>query len=119
MKRLADDIRALGFRPGLWTAPFGTGSTNFYLAHKEWFLHGSDGKPLSTWNGKFTIDPSHPEVINHLREIHRIASREWGYEYFKIDGMSGRGPGYCAHFFERPEIRARFKDPACPDPFER
>ncbi len=119
MKRLADDIRALGFRPGLWTAPFGTGSTNFYLAHKEWFLHGSDGKPLSTWNGKFTIDPSHPEVINHLREIHRIASREWGYEYFKIDGMSGRGPGYCAHFFERPEIRACFKDPACPDPFER
>jgi hypothetical protein len=58
-------------------------------------------------------------MINHLREIHRIASREWGYEYFKIDGMSGRGPGYCAHFFERPEIRACFKDPACPDPFER
>jgi len=43
MKRLADDIRALGFRPGLWTAPFGTGSTNFYLAHKAWFLHGPDG----------------------------------------------------------------------------
>ena len=119
MKRLADDIRALGFRPGLWTAPFGTGSTNFYLAHKAWFLHGPDGKPLSTWNGKFTIDPTHPDMINHLREIHRIASREWGYEYFKIDGMSGRGPGYCAHFFERPEIRACFKDPACPDPFER
>jgi len=119
MKKLADDIRALGFRPGLWTAPFGTGSTNFYLAHKGWFLHDKNGKPLSTWNGKFTIDPSQPEVIDYLREIHRIASREWGYEYFKIDGMSGRGPGYCAHFFERPEVRATFKDPACPNPFER
>jgi hypothetical protein len=119
MKRLADDIRALGFRPGLWTAPFGTGSTNFYLAHKAWFLHDAAGKPLPTWNGKFTIDPSNPEVIDHLREIHRVASREWGYEFFKIDGMSGRSAGYCAHFFERPEVRARFKDAACPDPFER
>jgi len=119
MKKLADDIRALGFKPGLWTAPFGTGSTNFYLAHKDWFLHNKEGKPLSSWNGKFTIDPTNPELLDHLREIHRIASREWGYEYFKIDGMSGRNHGYCAHFFERPEIRAAFKDPACPNPFER
>ena len=119
MKKLADDIRALGFKPGLWTAPFGTGSTNFYLAHKSWFLHDKNGKPLRTWNGKFTIDPSQPEVIDYLREIHRIASREWGYAYFKIDGMSGRNAGYCAHFFERPDVRATFKDPSCPNPFER
>ena len=119
MKKLAEDIRALGFKPGLWTAPFGTGSDAFYAAHKGWFLHGKDGKPLTTWNGKYTIDPSQSEVIDYLREIHRIASREWGYEYFKIDGMSGRGPGYCAHFFERPEIRSTFKDPSCLNPFER
>lgn len=119
MKKLADDIRALGFRPGLWTAPFGTGSDAFYAAHKGWFLHDAEGKPIPTWNGKYTIDPSQPEVIDHLREIHRIASREWGYAFFKIDGMSGRNRGYCAHFFERPEIRARFKDPSCPNPFER
>ena len=119
MKKLADDIRALGFRPGIWTAPFGTGSKEFYEAHKGWFLHDKTGKPLSTWNGTYTIDPSQPEVIDYLREIHRVASRDWGYEYFKIDGMSGRSKGYCAHFFERPEIRATFKDPACPNPFER
>lgn len=119
MKHLADDIRELGFRPGLWTAPFGTGNTNFYLAHKTWFLHNQQGEPLRTWNGKFTIDPSNPEVIAHLHEIHRVASREWGYEFFKIDGMSGRSPGYCAHFFELPDVRAVFKDPTCPNPFER
>ena len=28
---------------------------------------------------------------NRFRSPH-----EWGYEFFKIDGMSGRGPGYCA-----------------------
>ena len=119
MKKLADDIRALGFRPGIWMAPFGTGSKPFYEAHKGWFLHDKNGKPLRTWNGTYTIDPSQPEVIDYLREIHRKASKEWGYEFFKIDGMSGRSSGYCAHFFERPEIRAVFKDPACPNPFER
>ena len=118
MKKLAEDIRALGFRPGIWTAPFGTGSAAFYQAHKGWFLHDKDGKPISTWNGTYTIDPSQPEVIDYLREIHRIASRDWGYEYFKIDGMSGRNSGYCAHFFERPEIKAAFKN-VCANPFER
>jgi len=43
-------------------------------------------------------------------------SEEWGYEYFKIDGMSGRTPGYSAHFYERPEVRAAFKEP-CDNPF--
>lgn len=119
MKKLADDIRALGFRPGLWTAPFGTGNDAFYEQHKDWFLHDASGKPMRTWNGKYTIDPSNDEVIEHLRKIHDIASHEWGYEYFKIDGMSGSGAGYCAHFFERPEVKAAMKDPNCPNPFER
>ncbi len=118
MKWLAEEIRKLGFRPGLWMAPFGTGSTNFYMAHKDWFLHGKDGKPLPCWNGRFTLDPTVEAARNHLRDIFRTASRDWGYEFFKIDGMSGRGPGYCAHKYERPEVRACFADPSCPNPFE-
>ncbi|MGI6400621.1 MAG: alpha-galactosidase [Thermoguttaceae bacterium] len=119
MKKLADDIRALGFKPGLWTAPFGTGSDEFYNAHKDWFLHDEQGVAMRTWNGKYTIDPSNDEVVEWLRHIHEIASREWGYEFFKIDGMSGSGPGYCAHFFERPEVRAAFINPEIKAPFER
>ena len=118
MKWLADEIRKLGFRPGLWMAPFGTGSTNFYNEHKGWFLHGKDGKPLSCWNGRFTLDPTVKDARDHLRDIFRTASRDWGYEFFKIDGMSGRGAGYCAHKYERPEVRACFADPSCPNPFE-
>ena len=119
MKKLADDIRALGFKPGLWTAPFGTGSDEFYNAHKDWFLHDASGAPMGTWNGKYTIDPSNDEVVDWLRHIHDVASHEWGFEFFKIDGMSGSGPGYCAHFFERPEVRAAFKNPDVAAPFER
>jgi len=118
MKQLADDIRKLGFRPGLWMAPFGTGNTEFYEAHKNWFLHDKNGKPVSSWNGRYTLDPTVSEAREHLKNIFHKASREWGYEFFKIDGMSGRGHGYCAHLYERPEIRAQFQDPSCPNPFE-
>ena len=118
MKQLADDIRERGFIPGIWMAPFGTGSVEFYNKHRDWFLHDKEGKPISSWNGRYTLDPTVPEAREHIKNIHRIASQEWGYRYFKIDGMSGRGHGYCAHLYERPEIRACFHDPGCPNPFE-
>ena len=119
MKWLADEIRKLGFRPGLWMAPYGTGNDDFYARHKDWFLHASDGKPIRSWNGKYTLDPTAPGALEHLTSIFDKASHEWGYEFFKIDGMSGRGHGYCAHLYERPEIRALMHDPKCPNPFER
>ncbi len=119
MKAVADEIRALGFRPGLWVAPFGTGNEAFYRAHKDWFLHRPDGTPVSSWNGRFTLDPTVPEALEHLRRMLAMQAREWGYEFFKIDGMSGREHGYCAHLYERPEIRAQFHNPECRDPFER
>lgn len=118
MKQLADDIRKLGFIPGLWTAPFGTGSDEFYNAHKDWFLHDKKGKPISCWNGKYTLDPTVREAREHIKKIHKIAAQDWGYGYFKVDGMSGRNHSYCAHLYEKPEIRACFHDPSCPNPFE-
>jgi hypothetical protein len=111
MKWLAEQIRALGFRPGIWTVPWGTGDEKFYLAHQGWFLHGKDGKPLSNWNGRFVLDPSQAEVRRQMEETHRIMAFDWGYEFFKIDGMSARGPSYSAHYFERPDIQAVFRNP--------
>lgn len=118
MKALADKIKELGFRPGLWTAPFGTGNKEFYEFHKNWFLHDKNGKPIASWNGKYTLDPTVEAARNHLTEIHRIASRVWGFEFFKIDGMSGRDHGYSAHLYERPEIKDCFSNPKCKNPFE-
>lgn len=119
MKKLAQDIRALGFRPGLWIVPYATGNEEFYQQHKDWFLHNEQGKPISTWAGTYTLDPTNEEAMQHLRKICDTYSHDWGYEFFKIDGMSGSGPGYSAHFFERPEIRARFKNPQCKNAFEK
>ena len=116
MKWLADEIRKLGFRPGIWTVPFGTGDAAFYEAHKEWFLHGPDGTPMKNWCGLYVLDPSQEAVRSHMEETHRTMSRDWGYEYFKIDGMSGRNAGYSTHFYERDNVRAAFREPA-EDPF--
>jgi hypothetical protein len=118
MKWLADEIRKLGFKPGLWMAPFGTGNTKFYEEHRDWFLHDEKGNPIRCWNGRYTLDPSVKAAREHLKNIFDKASHDWGYEFFKIDGMSGRSHGYCAHLYERPYIRARFADPKCPNPFE-
>jgi hypothetical protein len=116
MKWLADQIRALGFRPGIWTVSFGTGDEAFYNQHRDWFLHDRDGRPMKNWNGRYVLDPSQAAVRRYTEETHRRMSAEWGYEFFKCDGMSGRGSSYSAHFFERPEVRAAFREP-CADPY--
>jgi alpha-galactosidase len=104
MKWLAEQIRALGFRPGIWTVPFGTGDRAYYEAHRQWFLHDGQGQPMQNWCGRFLLDPSQPEVRQQMEESHREMSKDWGYEFFKIDGMSGHNEGYSAHFYERPEV---------------
>jgi len=116
MKWLADQIRALGFRPGIWTVPFGTGDASFYHEHRGWFLHDPQGRPMRNWTGQYVLDPSQPEVRQHMEETHRTMSADWGYEFFKIDGMSGQDASYSAHFYERPEVRAAFHE-SCADPF--
>ncbi len=118
MKWLADEIRKLGFMPGIWTVPFGTGNAEFYEAHKEWFLHNPDGTPMSNWSGRYVLDPSQEAVRAHMEEMHRVMSEEWGYDYFKIDGMSGANRGYSAHFYEMPDVRAAFKNPGIETPFQ-
>ena len=118
MKQLADEIRKLGFRPGIWTVPFGTGDAAFYESHRDWFLHQPDGTPMRNWCGLYLLDPSQEAVRRHMEETHRTMSRDWGYEYFKIDGMSGRNAGYSAHFYERDEVRAAFKE-VLDDPFKQ
>lgn len=117
MKWLADQIRSLGLRPGIWTVSFGTGSEQFYKEHRDWFLHNADGRPMANWNGRYVLDPSQAAVRKFTEETHRTMSADWGYEFFKTDGMSGRDPGYSAHFFERPEVRAAFREP-CEKPFD-
>lgn len=88
MKATADNIAAHGFTPGIWFMPFaGTWDDPFFADHQDWFVKTEDGKPYVTKWGGTCLDMTQTGAREYLRsEVHRIAN-EWGYRYFKMDGM--------------------------------
>ena len=106
MKKLADEIRALGFKPGIWMSLYGEGDEVFYKAHKDLYLHDKDGNPINNWAGRYMLDTSKPEALALMTKLARQAREEWGYEFFKFDGMANT-----PRKFERPDIRACAANP--------
>jgi hypothetical protein len=87
MKWLAERIKALGLKPGIWLSTFGTGDENLYNAHPDWFLHDEKGNAkLGSWFGTYVVDFSNPQVQRYLYEVYRKIAEQWGYDYFKLDG---------------------------------
>jgi alpha-galactosidase len=90
---LVEKIKAAGFVPGIWTAPF-TVDRRSRLAqeHPDWLLRHPNGTPVRgvynpNWNlrqGMWTLDPSHPQVQAWLTATFREL-RAMGWHFFKID----------------------------------
>lgn len=118
MKAVADEIRSLGFKPGLWIVPWGTGDKAFYENHKSWFVHEPSGKPMSAWPGRYILDVTNDEAYEHVKKMIRTYAEDWGYEFFKIDGM-GAGFGWPSLKMMRPEIRRSLAHPDMKDPIYR
>ncbi len=92
---LAADLRARGFRPGIWQAPF--------IAHRAaaWRL-----RALLRWRGwrpafagwiwntlTFGLDPSHPATKARAQQMAREAAQQ-GFRYLKLDFLyAGALPG--------------------------
>jgi hypothetical protein len=88
MKAAADNINRLGLRPGLWFMPFaGTYYDPFFKDHQDWFVQRQDGLPYETDWGGTCLDMTQPEARDYLRANIRRIGREWGYRYFKMDGL--------------------------------
>ena len=89
MKAAADNIKSLGLVPGIWFMPFaGTYYDPFFKDHQDWFVKREDGKPYETSWGGTCLDMTHPGAREHLRSVVRRIADEWGYQYFKMDGLS-------------------------------
>ena len=92
MKALADRIRAAGYKPGLWLAPFIVNEHSATLReHPDMVLKTRDGETMfvSTWLGRSAIlDCTNPETEAWLRNTIRTVVDEWGYEYLKLDACS-------------------------------
>jgi alpha-galactosidase len=101
MGALLAEIRAAGFRPGLWIAPFMVGNrSRLYQAHPDWVVRDrSTGGPLVQlrfygefrWHKRseeyYILDGTHPEAFAYLRHVFATWAREWGCDYFKTDFM--------------------------------
>ncbi|HTO08982.1 MAG TPA: glycoside hydrolase family 36 protein [Myxococcota bacterium] len=89
---LAREIRAEGYRPGLWLAPFLAAPRSRLAREKpEWLLRGASGRPLTAlwnpdWPGRraLALDATQPAVEAWLESLGREL-RALGFDYLKLD----------------------------------
>ena len=74
MQTLAQEIAALDVKPGAWVR---------YLCNEEGRMEVPAEWRLSR-DGRY-LDPSHPEVLDYIKEVTRRISAEWGYKLIKHD----------------------------------
>jgi alpha-galactosidase len=90
MQWLAQKIRDLGLRPGIWIAPYVVSAgTEVHLQHPDWLIRDLDGSIRQCGTRGTTklygLDISVPAAAEWLRGLlHRIAN-DWGYDFIKID----------------------------------
>jgi len=100
MQWLADRIRALGLKPGIWLAPYVISeTTEVFQKHPEWLLRHEDGslKRVGPWPSedsdwarnerpkRYGLDVTHPGAAYWLSQLFATIGRKWGYEMIKID----------------------------------
>ena len=97
MRRLSDEIREAGFRPGLWIAPFvATKKSELLRVHPEYALRDENGRRIVAgfnffWPGRYYygLDITNPRFEEHLRRVIRTVVGEWGFPYLKCDFLFG------------------------------
>ncbi len=88
MKVTAEDIKKHGLRPGIWFMPFAADHLDpLFRGHPEWFVKQADGQPYETPWGGTSLDMTHPGARAYLRDVVRRIAHDWGYTYFKMDGL--------------------------------
>ena len=95
IKKAAKRLERMGFKLGVWTAPFAISEfSDMATQHPEWLLGGEKGDPLPTgewfWepHGKiYALDLTHPGARSWLGESIRSLSNR-GVRYLKADFLA-------------------------------
>ncbi|MHA1733018.1 MAG: alpha-galactosidase [Promethearchaeota archaeon] len=85
MKWLADQFHSRGLKAGIWINPFNADiRSNLFKDHPDWFLEISPEFPVKDkmWR---TLDTTHPEVQDWLRDLTTKYTKDWGYDVLKLD----------------------------------
>ncbi len=106
LKRIAGEIRAAGFKAGIWTAPFlAARDSRLMLVHPDWFIIRTEtGEPVRAghnpnWTASddkfaYALDPSNPAFRAHLRHLFAKLTRDFGFSYLKLDFLyAAAAPG--------------------------
>ncbi len=106
LKKIAGEIRAAGFKAGIWTAPFLAARDSRLMSHHpDWFImHTESGQPVRAghnpnWTASddkfaYALDPSNPVFREHLSHLFTKLTRDFGYSYLKLDFLyAAAAPG--------------------------
>ncbi|MCL4178801.1 MAG: alpha-galactosidase [Verrucomicrobia bacterium] len=90
------DIRAEGFEPAIWVAPFvASPESRLFREHPDWFVQDGEGRPLRSdkvgfggWRlgPWYVLDGTHPGAQRWLEDLFRTLREDWACTYFKLDG---------------------------------
>ncbi len=109
LKKIAAEIRAAGFKAGIWTAPFlAARDSRLMIDHPDWFITRTDTgdhEPVRAghnpnWTASddkfaYALDPSNPAFVAHLRHLFTKLTRDFGYSYLKLDFLyAAAAPGW-------------------------
>ncbi|WP_435334986.1 alpha-galactosidase [Haloarchaeobius sp. TZWWS8] len=85
---VVEDVRASGYRPGLWLAPFYVeADSDVAREHPDWLIT-RDGEPVDAGDrhgAMYALDTTHPGVEDWLRETFATIVDDWGFDYLKLD----------------------------------
>lgn len=87
MRRTAEEIGQLGLTPGIWFMPFAGTWNDPFFADKQHLFATKDGKPFEVHWGGTCFDITDPRTQEYVRSVATRIGRDWGYRYFKLDGL--------------------------------
>ncbi len=106
LRKIAGEIRAAGFKAGIWTAPFlAARDSQLMIDHPDWFImHAETGEPVraghnANWTASddkfaYALDASNPAFRAHLRHLFAKLTRDFGFSYLKLDFLyAAAAPG--------------------------
>lgn len=89
MREIAEQIKAEGYLPGIWFAPFVCEEkSEIFRNHKNWLVLDDRGHFVrggSNWSGFYALDLYNDEVRAYLKTVFDTVVRTWGYRLLKLD----------------------------------
>ena len=97
VKKVCLDIKAKGFEPAIWVAPFvAEKDSRLFRDHPDWFVKDEFGAPLSSAEVSFggwrcapwyILDTTHPCALEYVKNVFKTMRNEWQVKYFKLDAI--------------------------------